>query len=102
MAPKIGDGDVYQVAEMKPAVKKTRKREIVLQNVVYMLLLHFGAFYGVTLVPRASVFTWLFTVLLYAMGMLGVTAGITSYFDVLMTCVENIQRSFLNVFLFKK
>eukprot|EP00112_Aurelia_sp_Birch-Aquarium-sp1_P010479 Seg2237.2 transcript_id=Seg2237.2/GoldUCD/mRNA.D3Y31 product="Acyl-CoA desaturase" protein_id=Seg2237.2/GoldUCD/D3Y31 len=75
MAPKIGDGDVYQVAEMKPAVKKIRKREIVLQNVVYMLLLHFGAFYGVTLVPRASVFTWLFTVLLYVMATLGITAG---------------------------
>ena len=79
MAPKIVDGDVYQIAEMKTAVKKTRKREIVFQNVVYMLLLHFGAFYGVTLVPMASVFTWLFTVLLYVLATLGITAGITPY-----------------------
>lgn len=76
MAPKIGDDDVYQVAEMKPVVKKTRKREIVFHNVVYMLLLHVGAFYGMTLVPRANVFTWLFTALLYVMASLGITAGI--------------------------
>eukprot|EP00794_Sanderia_malayensis_P020019 gene20021-21980_t len=70
--------DVYQVAAgpgARPAKPTRRRREIVWPNVIYMTLLHIGAFYGITLVPRCSLYTWLFTVLLYQMSALGITAG---------------------------
>ena len=76
MAPKIESDDVYQVQAPKLEEEPKRlKRDIVWRNVIYMTLLHLGALYGITLLPSCSRYTWLFTVLLYQLASMGITAG---------------------------
>jgi stearoyl-CoA desaturase (delta-9 desaturase) len=45
------------------------------RNVVLFALLHLAAVYGLFLTPYAHPYTWLFSILLYAMNALGITAG---------------------------
>ncbi|XP_068736827.1 stearoyl-CoA desaturase 5-like isoform X2 [Montipora capricornis] len=54
---------------------KLPERKIVWMNVYFMSILHLMAFYGISLLPGASPWTWFWTWLCYFIGVLGVTCG---------------------------
>jgi stearoyl-CoA desaturase (delta-9 desaturase) len=49
--------------------------QIVWRNVMYFILLHLGALYGLYLLPYAMPATWAWTAIAYVMNALGITAG---------------------------
>lgn len=51
------------------------KLEYVWRNIILMALLHWGALYGITLVPSCKVYTCLFAYVCYLISGLGITAG---------------------------
>lgn len=58
-----------------PADAKTMPLKIRWRNVVLFVLLHIGALYGLFLVPFAKPYTWLFSIVMYELNALGITAG---------------------------
>ncbi|XP_031565068.1 stearoyl-CoA desaturase 5-like [Actinia tenebrosa] len=55
--------------------KKPFKRQIVWINVVFMILLHLMALYGIVLFPRLKILTMLWVILCHHFGGLGITMG---------------------------
>jgi len=73
----VGQGDLATSIEpvFVPTEVKTMPLKIRWRNVVLLSGLHMAAIYGLFLVPYAHTYTWLFTIALYAMTALGITAG---------------------------
>ncbi|XP_030059373.1 stearoyl-CoA desaturase [Microcaecilia unicolor] len=49
--------------------------KIVWRNVIAMSLLHIGALYGMTLIPSARFYTWMWSLFCFVCSALGITAG---------------------------
>ncbi|XP_053108125.1 stearoyl-CoA desaturase 5 [Hemicordylus capensis] len=69
------DGSLGPVAERNEGRVGQYRQEIVWRNVILMTLLHVGAVYSLSLIPKAHLLTLVWAYLCFVMTALGVTAG---------------------------
>ncbi|KAE8591058.1 hypothetical protein XENTR_v10018298 [Xenopus tropicalis] len=69
MTDDIFDTTYIKKVDFKPPIK------LVWRNVILMALLHFGAFYGLFMIPAAKPITLAWAILCFMLSALGVTAG---------------------------
>lgn len=59
----------------EPTAENGEPMQIVWRNVIWFIILHAGALYGMFLIPWLHPYTWIWTIVSYTWGAWGVTAG---------------------------
>ena len=76
MAPQKGNEEMIEETGIKGITpSKPYSIEIVWRNVIIMSYLHLAAVYGLFLLPSTRVLTWIWSLVCFLAGGLGVTAG---------------------------